>query len=634
MTATQPPLTGAAGAVETPSRDPALEPVAVEPTHEPPRARIDPNRDLGWMRRLLPLVRSHKGPLVIGLTTGLVALLLQVAVPAVARSAIDTVVDENRGRLTATVVVLVLAGLGRFLFGFVHRYAMFRVAWGVETDLRALLYDHLTTLSFAYYDRTQSGQVISRANSDIRSIQVLLAFGPIVGMSMISFVLAFGFMLTIHVPLTLVALSTLPGVFVFGQRLRHTVFPLSWLSQARMAELATVVDENVNGTRVVKSFAAEERQVNLLAKAADHIRWANTEAIHARARYNPLIEALPRLGMAFVLLYGGWLAIEDEVSIGTLFAFNAYVIMLQAPFRMFGFLLLQAQRAGASAGRVYEVLDESPEIVDAPGAITLGRGEGGQVEGRIEFDDVHFGYRSAHSPVGADRDRAPVLNGLDLTIEPGETVAIVGRTGSGKSTIARLLSRFYDVDSGAVRIDGHDVRDVTLASLRHQIGLVFDEPFLFSTTVAANIAYARPSAELDEVVAAAEAAQAAGFISDLTDGYHTVVGERGYTLSGGQRQRIAIARTLLENPPILVLDDATSAIDVKVEEAIHEALERLLADRTTILIAHRLSTIALADRVVLLEGGRVVAEGTHAELMAGEPRYVAILAEADATEAG
>lgn len=610
--------------------------------HQAPRATIDPDTSLGWFKRLLPLVRSHRGPLVLGLITGLIALVLQVAVPAVVRNAIDAVGDGSGGdrdELTQWIVVLIIVGVGRFVFGALYRFSLFRLAWGIETDLRALFYEHLTKLSFSYYDRTQSGQVISRANSDIRSIQVLLAFGPLVSMSVLSFALAFVFMLTIHVPLTLVALCTLPGVYVFGQRLRNTVFPLTWVSQARMAELATIVDENVNGTRVVKSFAAEERQVNLLARSADHLRWTNVAAIAARARYNPLIEALPRLGMALVLLYGGWLAIEGEVSVGTLFAFNAYVIMLQAPFRMFGFLLLQAQRASASATRVYEVLDTPPDIVDRPGAADLV-----DPVGSVEFRNVRFGYPTAAdaaaeaeagdadlgTPVEVDDTgrRPAVLDGLDLTIAAGESVAIVGRTGSGKSTIARLLARFYDVDDGTVAIDGHDVRDLTLTSLRHQVGLVFDEPFLFSSSVADNIAYGRPDATRTEIRAAARAAQADGFIGDLADGYDTVVGERGYTLSGGQRQRIAIARTLLENPPILVLDDATSAIDVQVEEAIHDALVSLLDQRTTILIAHRLSTIALADRVVLLENGRIVAEGTHAELLATEPRYVAILAEA------
>ncbi len=600
-------------------------PLAITARHDPPRAGVDPNTDLGWIRRLFPVIGAHRRPLYIALGTGLTALVLQVAVPAVGRSAIDAARGENRDQLTTLVLVLLALAAGRFVLGALYRYSLFQLAWGVETDLRALLYDHLTTLSFAYYDRTQSGQVISRANSDIRSIQLLLAFAPLMGMSGLAFLLAFGFMLTIHMPLTLVALSTLPGVYVFGQRLRNTAFPLTWVSQARMAELATIVDENINGTRVVKSFAAEERQIGVLSTAAEHLRWANVEAIRARAKYNPFIEALPKLAMAMVLVYGGWLAIDDQVSIGTLFAFNAYVIMLQAPFRMFGFIVLQSQRAAASAARIYEVLDEKPEITDAPDATPLS-----PAGGAIEFRDVHFRYPTA--PASGDEpgaiERMPVLRGLDLSIAAGETVAIVGRTGSGKSTISRLLMRFYEVDSGAIAIDGQRVDEVTLTSLRHHIGLVFDEPFLFSTSIRDNIAYGRPAATNDEVEAAAKAAHAHEFIAGLAQGYDTVVGERGYTLSGGQRQRVAIARTLLENPLILVLDDATSAIDVTVEKAIHDSLDSLLVNRTTVLIAHRLSTIALADRVVLLDGGRIVAEGTHQQLLADEPLYVQILAEA------
>ena len=596
------------------------EHIGVEARHQPPRVNIDPNRELGWMRRILPLIRQHRRPLVIGSISGVVALVLQVAVPAAARSAIDSTIASDRSDLTQWVVVLLGLGVGRFLLGLTYRYALFQLAWNVETDVRALLYDHLTTLSFSYYDRTQSGQVISRANSDIRSIQLLLAYGPLIMMSGLAFVLALGFMLTIHVPLTLVAMTTLPMVYVAGQKLRTTVFPLTWVSQARMAELATIVDENVNGTRVVKSFAAEERQVNLLARAADHLHWANVQAIKTRARYTPFIEALPRLGMALVLLYGGVLAIDGKVSIGTLFAFNAYVIMMQAPFRMFGFILLQAQRASASATRIYEVLDETADIADAPNAKDLTR-----PAGDIEFSDVHFTYPNAAMSFdeGVTPQRLPVLTGFDLSIAAGETIAIVGRTGSGKSTVARLLARFYEADNGTIAIDagGQMTIDEIVAGAT--------EPFLFSSTVRDNIAYGLPNAPLDDIVRAATAAQAHGFITDLENGYDTVVGERGYTLSGGQRQRIAIARTLLENPPILILDDATSAIDVTVEAAIHHALHELLADRTTILIAHRLSTIALADRVVLLEAGQIVATGTHSELLATEPRYVQILAEAE-----
>ena len=596
-----------------------------------PKNSIHPDKELGWMRRLLPITKSHKKPLYFGLFTGVIALILNVAVPAMARNAIDAAIATDRGALTTWAVILISVGVGRFVFGALYRYSLFRLAWGVETDLRSLLYAHLTKLSFSYFDRTQSGEVISRANSDIRSIQVLLAFGPLIGMTIISFILAFGYMMTLHVPLTLVSLITLPGVYFFGQKLRRVVFPLTWVGQARLGELATIVDENVNGIRVVKSFAAEKHQVGLLQRAAEHIKWVNVEVIKSRARYNPIIESLPRVGMALVLLYGGHLAIEQSVSIGTLFAFNAYVIMLQAPFRMFGFLLLQTQRASASAQRIFEVLDEEPTVVDSPNAAPLT-----DVKGSIVFDDIHFSY-----PIfrGNNSDDVPesaeeVLSGFNLTIDPGETVAIVGRTGSGKSTVGRLLNRFYDPTSGEILVDGKNIREVTLDSLRHQIGIVFDEPFLFSTSVAENIAYSQPNAPLKDIASAAAAAEASGFIEELSEGYATVVGERGYTLSGGQRQRIALARTLLERTPILVLDDATSAIDVEVEAKIHTALAEHLSGRTTILIAQRVSTISLADRVVLIEDGQVSAEGTHSELMANDERYVAILAEAEQKSRG
>ena len=578
------------------------------------------------MRRLLPIAKSHKKSLYIGLLTGVIALVLNVAVPAMARNAIDAALEADREALTTWAIILISIGVGRFVFGALYRYSLFQLAWGVETDLRTLLYSHLTKLSFSYFDRTQSGEVISRANSDIRSIQVLLAFGPLIGMTIISFILAFGYMMTLHVPLTLVSLITLPGVYFFGQKLRRVVFPLTWVSQARLAELATIVDENVNGIRVVKSFAAEKQQVGLLQRAAEHIKWVNVEAIRARAKYNPIIESLPRVGMALVLLYGGHLAIEGTVSIGTLFAFNAYVIMLQAPFRMFGFLLLQTQRASASAQRIFEVIDEEPAVVDSENATHLL-----DVEGSIVFENVHFTYPSKReeSGPGASSQIDEVLSGFNLTIRPGETVAIVGRTGSGKSTIGRLLNRFYDPTSGKILVDGNDIRDVTLDSLRHQIGIVFDEPFLFSSSVAENIAYSKPNASLEEIESAAKAAEASGFIQELSEGYETVVGERGYTLSGGQRQRIALARTLLEKTPILVLDDATSAIDVEIEAKIHDALAKHLSGRTTVLIAQRVSTISLADRVVLIENGVVVADGSHSELMANDQRYVSILAEAE-----
>ena len=594
--------------------------------YPPPKNSINPNTDLGWIKRLMPIARSHRRPLIIGVCVGSVALILNVAVPAIAKEAVDSTIAGNRENLTIWALILTVVGLGRFATGALYRISLFRVAWGVETDLRALLYSHLTKLSFSYFDRTQSGQVISRANSDIRSIQVLLAFGPLIGMSIISFILAFCFMMTLHIPLTLVALCTLPGVYFFGQKLRHSVFPLTWVSQARLAELATIVDENINGTRVVKSFAAEKQQVSLLQKAARHIEWVNVQTIKERAKFNPIIEALPRVGMAIVLLYGGLLAIDGQVSIGTLFAFNAYVIMLQAPFRMFGFLLLQTQRASASATRIFEVLDEKPEITDLPSAVKLTG-----VRDSIRFQDVNFSYSGPQSQDDIEEHhvKSEIITNLDLSIRAGETVAIVGMTGSGKSTIARLLTRFYDVNSGSILIDSVDIKKIQLHSLRQQIGIVFDEPFLFSTSISENISYGKPDASEAEIHEAARKAQALGFITDLESGFSTVVGERGYTLSGGQRQRIALARCLLEKPSVLILDDATSAIDVGVESLIHESLKTSLEETTTLLIAQRVSTIALADRIVFLEDGAISDEGSHSSLLSRNAAYASIIAESN-----
>jgi ATP-binding cassette subfamily B protein len=590
------------------------EPVGVVARYPAPRRSVDPDTGKGWIRRMLPVVTGHRALLWSSIAAAVVAMGAQVAVPAVTRNAIDDAIVDRTDALAPYVWTLVALGLLRGGLALGYRYGLGKLAYEVEYDLRQLLYRHLTRLSFSFYDRVQSGQIISRANSDIRSVTMMTAFSPLMGMAMLSFLVALVVMCTINVPLTIVAVATLPGVYLVGSRLRNLMFPLSWIIAARQADVATIVDENVNGVRVVKSFAAEERQITSLARAAEGLRWANVSQADARAAWAPIMENLPRVGLAAVLAYGGWLAIDGQVTVGTLVAFNAYVVMLQMPFRLLGAFLMMTQRAAASAGRIYEVLDEAPEVVDRPGAVDLV-----DPAGLIEHSGVDFRY-------GSDEDSPLVLDGIDLTIEPGETVALVGRTASGKSTVARLIPRFYDVDGGAVLVDGHDVRDLTVLSLRSAVGIVTDEPFLFSVPVRDNIAYGRPAASDEEVEAAARAAQAHGFISELAEGYDTVVGERGYTLSGGQRQRIALARIILANPRILILDDATSAVDVHVEEAIHDALAGALADRTTIIVAHRVSSIALADRVVLLEGGRVAATGTHTELLATEPRYAEVVA--------
>jgi ATP-binding cassette subfamily B protein len=591
-----------------------FEPLAVERLYPRPRARVDPDTDKGWFRRMLPLVTAHKALLTGSAVAALVAMLAQVAVPAVVRAAIDRALVDETEALAPFVVALLLLAVTRGTLAFAYRYGLFRMAYEIEYDLRGLIFEHLAGLSFSFYDRVQSGQIISRANSDIRSVQMVLAFAPLMGMSMLSFVIAVAYMASIDVPLTIVAVAALPAVYVVGKRLRDLIFPLSWIVQSRLAVIATIVDENVNGVRVVKSFAAEQRQLTELARSAQGLRWAAVSQNDARARYGPIIENVPRLGLAAVLVYGGWLAIDGTVTIGTVVAFTAYVVLLQTPFRLLGFFLMLAQRAAASAGRIYEILDEDPAVVDRPDAEELAT-----ADGRIDLEGVRFGYG----------DGAPILDGIDLHVPAGETVALVGRTGSGKSTIARLIPRFYDVDEGAIRLDGHDIRDLTLVSLRHHVGVIGEDPFLFSTSLRDNIAFARPDASDEEVEAAARAAEAHDFIAALPDGYDSVVGERGYTLSGGQRQRIAIARALLAAPEVLVLDDATSAIDVHVEAAIHRGLRSLLAERTTLIVAHRLSSVRLAERVVVLEGGRIVADGTHERLLDSEPRYVEIVSHLD-----
>jgi ATP-binding cassette, subfamily B, bacterial len=594
-----------------------FEPIAVDSRYAEPKATISPNKEQGWLRRIWPIVNAHRVLLISSVTAAILGLLAQVAVPAVTSRAIDDALIDRSEPLARFVVILVALGAIRGVFAFASRYGLYTMAYRIETDLRSIMYRHLTNLSFSFFDRVQSGQVISRANSDIRSVQMFLGFAPLISMSVLSFFLALGFMLSISIPLTLAAIVCLPGVYVLGVVLRNRVFPLSWVVQQRTADVATIVDENINGVRVVKSFAAERRQINHLARAARRLQWANIQTVDARARYAPIMENLPRIGLVIVLLYGGTLVINGDIQLGALVAFNAYILMMQIPFRLLGFFLMLQHRARASAERIYELLDERPQVVERPGALDLL-----DPAGRIEMRGVRFGY-------GAGPD---VLDGLDLVIEPGEVVALVGRTGSGKSTVARLLPRFYDVRAGEVLVDDHDVADLTLRSLRANVGVVLDEPFLFSVSVRDNIAYGRPDAPLEDIVAAAHAAQAHDFIEALPEGYDSVLGERGYTLSGGQRQRIAIARALLVNPRVLVFDDATSAIDVHVEQAIHEALSERLQGRTTILIAHRLSTINLANRVVLLDGGRVVASGTHRHLMATEPRYAQVLAHLEDEE--
>jgi ATP-binding cassette subfamily B protein len=598
------------------STAPAFVPIAVESKYAAPRASIDPDASKSWMRRAWPIAATHKVGFLTAIILSFVGLVLQVTVPDLLNKAVANSIQAHTVPLHFYVWWIVGLATVAGVTGYISRLFLFKTAYRIEFDFRNIIYEHLTRMSFSFYDRVQSGQLISRANSDIRSVQMYMTFAPLILVQCSIALVAFGFMLSINVPLALISMVTMPFVYLVGVQMRKSLFPVSWLIQSRLADVATIVDENVNGVRVVKSFAAEDQQLKALSRAATKVQWGYVKDADLRARWTPAIQNLPQLGLVLVLLFGGWMVIHNPRDVGNILAFNVYLLMMQAPFMMLGMLIMMGQRAAASASRIYEILDERSEIVDRAGAIDLV-----ECTGDITFDHVDFAYPG--------EDRPLVLEGFDLHLDAGDTVALVGRTGSGKSTVARLLTRSYDVTAGAVRIDGHDVRDLTVESLRAHVGIVLDEPFLFSISIRDNIAYGRPTADLAEIEAAARAAGAHKFISELPLGYDTVVGERGYTLSGGQRQRIAIARTLLVNPPVLILDDATSAIDVQVEQQIHEALRRLMEGRTTLVIAHRLSTISLADRVILLEGGRVVADGTHAELLETSPLYAEVLAQVD-----
>jgi ATP-binding cassette, subfamily B, bacterial len=590
-------------------------PFAVQSRYPPPKAEVDPNSDLSWLRRQFPILKAHRGMLATALSLSFVGLFLQVQIPELLNKAVTNSIQDHTVPLSYYVYwVAGLAVVGG-MANSVARYNLMRTAYHMEFDQRNAYFRKLASLSFGFYDSVQTGQLISRGNSDIRQVQRYLAFGPSVLVQCAIALVAFGYMLSINVPLAFVAMATTPLVYVASTRMRKSMFPVSWLIQARLAEVATIVDETVSGVRVVKSFTAEPREVRKLAEAADHVTWSYIKDADIRARFTPAVQNLSPLALALVVAVGGYLVIHGHIGVGAILAFSSYVVMLQSPFQQLGQVIMLGQRAKASCKRIYEILDMQPSVADEPGAFDLV-----DCLGDVRFDSVDFSYSA---------DGSPVLSDFDLHLRAGETVALVGRTGSGKSTVARLLPRFYDVTSGALRIDGHDVRSLTLASLRAHIGLVLDEPFLFSASIRDNIAYGRPDADLADVEAVARAAGADEFIRELPRGYDTVIGERGYTLSGGQRQRVAVARALLVNPQILILDDATSSIDVQVELQIHDALRGLMRGRTTLIIAHRLSTISLADRVVLMDQGRIVAEGTHAELLATSPLYVDVLAQAE-----
>lgn len=554
----------------------------------------------GWIRRLAPWLRPHRRNVALAFGFALLGSAVTAATPAIERQVIDNVIVVHRSALAPWIIVLVVFALTSFAATYVRRYVGGRVGLDVQFDLRNAIFDQLQRLDFARHDQLQTGQLVSRANSDVGLLQGLLAFLPIMSGNILLLIASMIIMFVYSPVLALVSLLVVPAMFLTAGRMRQRTFPASWDAQQREGEVAVVVEEAVSGVRVVKGFGQEERELWHLVDAARSLYGSRVRAVRYQARYQPLLSVLPAFGQVAVLALGGYLALHHRISVGTFLAFATYLVQLAAPARMLAAVLLVAQQARAGAERVLDLLATNPVVTERPDADELA-----PTRGDIIFDGVRFGY-------APDR---PVLDGFDLHVAPGETVALVGTSGSGKSTVSLLLPRFYDVQAGAVVIDGTDVRQVTLESLRRQIGVVFEESFLFSDTIRANIAYGRPEASDDMVIVAARAAEAHGFITAMGGGYDTVVGERGLSLSGGQRQRIALARALITDPRLLVLDDATSAVDARVEEEIHATLRRVMADRTTLLVAHRRSTLRLADRVAVVDAGRVVDQGTHDELM-------------------
>jgi ATP-binding cassette subfamily B protein len=567
------------------------------------------------LRRLGDYVLRHRAHLAQALVASVLGSACQTAAPLVERRIVDDVIVSHASALWPWLVLLIALGLGGFGFAYVRRYRGGQVALQVQYDLRNAMHDHLQSLDFPTLDRLPTGQLVARANSDSALVQAFLSYFPIMSGNALLMGLSLGVMVALSPTLALISMVVAPALLVVSYRMRWRIFPATWDGQQREGELAQIVDEDVNGVRVVKAFGREQRELERVAEAATQVYGAQMRAVRLQSRYQPLLQAIPSAGQVAVLALGGWMALRHQITIGTFLAFSTYIAQLMAPARRLAGVLTVAQQARAGIERIFQLLDLRPAVADAPDAV-----ESPASGGSVTFDGVCFGY-----PGGA-----PVLRGLDLHVEAGERVALVGHTGSGKSTVTMLVPRCYDPESGRVLVDGRDVREVTLNSLRRRVGAVFEESFLFSDSVRANIAYGRPDATNERIEAAARVAAAHEFIQRLPLGYDTVVGERGLTLSGGQRQRIALARAVLCDPDILILDDATSAVDAATEESIHDALRTVMAGRTTLLVAHRRSTLHLADRVVLLEHGRVVDQGRHEELVERSAAYRALLTGLDA----
>ena len=561
--------------------------------------------------------------MVLALGGTLVVSLVGIAIPLIQRAIVDNLTSPAQPAIWPLALALLGAAAANFGGLYLRRYRAGQLSLDVQHDLRTQMFSALSRLDGTRQDQLHTGQIVSRSISDITMVQSLLSMVPMLMGNMVLFVGSLAVMAFLSPLLTLIALAVGPALWFISLASRRSLFPASWDAQQQAAAVAGVVDSAVTGVRVVKGFGQEEQEVERLEQASTGLFASRVRAVRLLARYNPALQAIPAFGQVGVLALGGWMALRGSITLGTFLAFSSYLMAMVGPVRSLSSLVTVGQEARASVIRVFEVIDARPVVTDRPGAIPLPPGVPD-----VELAGVSFGYLPSQ----------PVLRGLSLRVAPGETLALVGTAGSGKSTISLLLPRFYDVTNGSLRVGGHDVRELTQDSLRAAIGLVMDDSFLFSDTISANIGFGRPDATTEQVVAAARAAEADEFITNLPQGYDTVVGEQGLTLSGGQRQRVALARALLTDPRMLVLDDATSAVDPRVEAEIHETLRRIMHGRTTLLIAHRRSTLQLADRIAVLDEGRLIDQGTHEELQGRCPLYRLLLAgpgeDAEGIDAG
>ncbi|MFP3992262.1 ABC transporter ATP-binding protein [Streptomyces sp. E11-3] len=567
----------------------------------------------GWARRLAGYAWRYPKDVVLALGASLGGMAVMALVPLITKVIIDDVIDTRARSLAVWTGLLIGAAVVVYVLTYIRRFYGGRLALDVQHDLRTDMYGTITTLDGRRQDELSTGQVVGRATSDLQLIQGLLFMLPMTIGNFLLFFISLGIMAWLSLPLTLVAVAVAPALWFIAKRSKTRLHPATWYAQAQAAAVAGVVDGAVTGVRVVKGFGQEDQETGKLREVGRKLFAGRLRTIRFNSRYTPALQSVPALGQVAMLALGGWLAVKGEITLGTFVAFSTYLAQLVGPVRMLAMVLTVGQQARAGVERVLELIDTEPLIEDGRKELPA------DAPATVEFDGVGFAYE----------DGRPVLDDFSLEIQPGETVAVVGSSGSGKSTVSLLLPRYYDVTQGAVLVGGHDVRELTLASLRAAIGLVPEDSFLFSDTVRANIAYGVPDATQEQIETAARAAQADRFIDELPNGYDTTVGEHGLTLSGGQRQRIALARAILTDPRLLLLDDATSAVDARVEHEIHEALRGVMAGRTTLLIAHRRSTLNLADRIAVLDDGRLADIGTHAELERRSPLYRRLLTDPD-----